>query len=159
MRTGTQLVPVWVDEWQYACCGEPFAVGDRVSWTLHPADLEFLAPVLGAHLPTWTADDLPLIRVEDPTVIGRGDLAIVLAAGQPHRVGLLAEEHHGGIPEGAPSTTGTVISIRVVRWRSEERPPGGRTWYPVPDSAELEEVAEADPGGGAGFLVELKVPH
>ncbi|GAA2740056.1 hypothetical protein GCM10009868_00660 [Terrabacter aerolatus] len=25
---------VWVDAWQMQCCGEPFAVGDRVGWTL-----------------------------------------------------------------------------------------------------------------------------
>lgn len=93
-------------------------------------------------MPTWTAYDLPLIRVEDPTVIGRGDLAIVLAPGQSHRVGLLAEEHHGGIPEGAPATTGTVASIKVVRRAA---------------STELEEVAESEAGDGAGFLVELAV--
>lgn len=153
------LVPVWMDSWQYECCGDPFAVGDRVRWSLRPADLGFLAPVLGALLPGWHADDLPLIRVDDPTVVGRGDLAVVLAPGQPHRVGLLAEEHHGEIPEGAPATTGTVASIRVVRWRSEERPPGGRTWHPVPGSAELEDVTEAERPGGDGFLVELAVRY
>lgn len=148
----TPLVPVWVDSWQYECCGDPFAVGDRVRWTLRPADLEFLAPPLGALLPDWHADDLPLIRVDDPTVVGRGDLAVVLAPGQPHRVGLLAEEHHGGIPEGAPATTGTVASIRVVRWRSDR--------LPVPGSGELEYVAEAErPVAGAGFLVELAVRY
>lgn len=152
----TSPVPVWMDSWQYECCGDPFAVGDRVHWTVHPADLEFLAPPLGALLPDWRADDLPLIRVDDPTVVGRGDLAVVLAPGQPHRVGLLAEEHHGGVPEGAPATTGTVAGIRVVRWQTEERPPGG--WYPVPGSAELEDVAEADRSdSGVGILVELAV--
>ncbi|MGO4603919.1 DUF6578 domain-containing protein [Terrabacter sp. 2YAF2] len=25
---------VWVDAWQMQCCGEPFAAGDRVGWTL-----------------------------------------------------------------------------------------------------------------------------
>ncbi|MHA6784578.1 DUF6578 domain-containing protein [Pseudonocardia saturnea] len=153
------LVPVWMDSWQYECCGAPFAVGDRVRWTLQPADLEFLAPPLGALLPDWTVDDLPLIRADDPIVVGRGDLAVVLAPGQPHRVGLLAEDHHVGIPEGAPATAGTVASIRVVRWRTEERPPGGRAWYPVPGSAELEDVAEAVRPGGEGFLVELAVRY
>lgn len=145
------LVPVWMDYWQYECCGDPFAVGDRVHWTLQPADLEFLAPPLGALLPDWRADDLPLIRVDDPTVVGRGDLAVVLAPGRSHRVGLLAEDHHGAMPEGAPATTGTVATIRVVRWRSDG--------LPVPGSAELEYVAEADRPGGEGFLVELAVRY
>lgn len=143
---------MWIDSWQYDCGRDPFAVGDRVRWTLQPADLEFLAPPLGALLPDWHADHLPLIRVDEPTVVGRGDLAVVLAARQPHRVGLLAEEHHGDIPEGAPATTGTVASIRVVRWRSDG--------LPVPGSAELEYVAAAErSGGGAGFLVELAVRY
>ncbi|ROO86953.1 hypothetical protein EDD29_4539 [Actinocorallia herbida] len=27
-------VDVWMDDWQMECCGEPFQVGDRVTWTL-----------------------------------------------------------------------------------------------------------------------------
>lgn len=151
------LVPVWVDSWQFECCGDDFAVGDRVRWTLQPADLEFLAPPLGDLLPAWSAEDLPLLRTGDLTVIGRGDLAVVLAAGQSHSVGLLAEEHHGHIPEGAPTTTGTVTSISVVRWLHAPR---GRISYPVPGSAELEEVAAAGVDrGGSGYLVELKIRY
>ncbi len=29
-----RVVRVWVDGWQVECCGEPFAVGDTVRWTL-----------------------------------------------------------------------------------------------------------------------------
>ncbi len=28
------MLRVWVDAWQMQCCGEPFAVGDTVRWTL-----------------------------------------------------------------------------------------------------------------------------
>ena len=28
------MVRVWVDGWQLQCCGEPFAVGEDVRWTL-----------------------------------------------------------------------------------------------------------------------------
>ena len=28
------MLRVWVDGWQVQCCGEPFAVGDTVRWTL-----------------------------------------------------------------------------------------------------------------------------
>lgn len=33
----TVTVRVWVDEWQFACCGAPFAVGSVVEWTVRPA--------------------------------------------------------------------------------------------------------------------------
>lgn len=36
-----------MDSWQLECCGERFAVGSQVSWTLKPVDREFLEPVLG----------------------------------------------------------------------------------------------------------------
>ena len=38
---------VWVDSWQLECCGAPFGVGSKVSWTLKPVDREFLEPILG----------------------------------------------------------------------------------------------------------------
>ncbi|MFI1995628.1 DUF6578 domain-containing protein [Actinoplanes sp. NPDC020271] len=41
---------IWVDDWQMQCCGEPFAVGDEVSWTLRAPDTEWLEPVLGKDL-------------------------------------------------------------------------------------------------------------
>ena len=27
---------VFVSDWQYECCGDPFAVGDEVTWTVEP---------------------------------------------------------------------------------------------------------------------------
>ncbi|GAA2211806.1 hypothetical protein GCM10009850_072660 [Nonomuraea monospora] len=39
---------MWVDEWQMECCGEPFHVGSTVTWTLTPADREWLTLALGA---------------------------------------------------------------------------------------------------------------
>jgi hypothetical protein len=38
---------VWVDSWQMQCCGKPFRVGGRVSWTLGEADPDWLAEILG----------------------------------------------------------------------------------------------------------------
>lgn len=38
---------VWVDGWQVQCCGEPFAVGSQVSWTLRDVDSDWLRAVLG----------------------------------------------------------------------------------------------------------------
>ncbi|MGW5641967.1 DUF6578 domain-containing protein [Saccharopolyspora sp. NPDC003752] len=42
---------VWVSEWEIQCCGEPFAVGERVDWTLRDdPDREWLAAALGPEL-------------------------------------------------------------------------------------------------------------
>lgn len=38
---------VWVDGWQLECCGDPFAVGDVVTWDCTDADDEWLASTLG----------------------------------------------------------------------------------------------------------------
>lgn len=43
-------IKVWVDDWQMQCCGEPFAIGDEVSWTLRDPDTEWLELVLGNDL-------------------------------------------------------------------------------------------------------------
>lgn len=63
-----------------------------------------------------------------------------------------AEEHHGGVPEGAPKTTGKVRRIEAVHC-GYARPPGaGRTLYPADGWTK---------GGGelkfAGYLVHLVV--
>ncbi|AQZ62020.1 unnamed protein product [[Actinomadura] parvosata subsp. kistnae] len=46
-KTGGVRWNVWVDDWQLQCCGEPFRVGATVSWTLVPADRDWLANALG----------------------------------------------------------------------------------------------------------------
>ncbi|MYV42328.1 hypothetical protein GT030_26535 [Streptomyces sp. SID1328] len=38
---------IWVDDWQMQCCGQNFAVGGVVSWTLLEADPEDYADVVG----------------------------------------------------------------------------------------------------------------
>src|ERR1700678_752135 len=55
-----------------------------------------------------------------------------------------AEEHHGGVPEGTPETTGTVTAISAVHCRYAPSPgDGGRTLYPVGLSAVLTSVTKA----------------
>jgi hypothetical protein len=42
---------VWVTAWQMECCGEPFAVGEQVEWTLcDDPDREWLEAALGPEL-------------------------------------------------------------------------------------------------------------
>jgi len=38
---------IWMYDWQWQCCGEPFQVGSHISWALVPLDLTFLATILG----------------------------------------------------------------------------------------------------------------
>ncbi|MGC4946012.1 DUF6578 domain-containing protein [Streptomyces sp. DT224] len=38
---------VWIDDWQMQCCGEPFAPGDVVSWTLMEVDPEDYVDLVG----------------------------------------------------------------------------------------------------------------
>ncbi|MBB6347202.1 hypothetical protein FHU36_003747 [Nonomuraea muscovyensis] len=38
---------IWVSDWQMQCCGDPFRIGSTVSWTLCPADRDWLTRVLG----------------------------------------------------------------------------------------------------------------
>jgi hypothetical protein len=45
------LAVVWVSSWQMECCGEPFAVGDRVEWELdEQPDVDWMEAALGAGL-------------------------------------------------------------------------------------------------------------
>ena len=41
---------VWVSSWQMECCGDPFAVGDRVEWTAEETDDEWFAAALGPEM-------------------------------------------------------------------------------------------------------------
>ncbi|MEV5544296.1 DUF6578 domain-containing protein [Saccharopolyspora shandongensis] len=55
------------------------------------------------------------------------------------------EEHHGGLPEDAPTTRGVVTAIQAVFCRSEPRPDGEKNMrYPVPGSGRLLWLHEAD---------------
>ncbi|MFD7156610.1 DUF6578 domain-containing protein [Kribbella sp. NPDC059898] len=45
------MMLVWVDAWQMQCCGDPFAVGALVQWTLYEqSDKDWLNAVVGADL-------------------------------------------------------------------------------------------------------------
>jgi hypothetical protein len=74
------------------------------------------------------------------------------------------EEHHGGVPEDTPPTTGTVTLIAAVHCRYAPRGSDPGPSYPVPGSGVLAEVASAD-GWIAdrgkerfvGYLVQLKL--
>lgn len=47
---GVMTLTIWVDDWQIQCCGESFAPGDIVSWTLLEVDPEDYADMVGDEL-------------------------------------------------------------------------------------------------------------
>ena len=74
------------------------------------------------------------------------------------------EEHHGGVPEDTPPTTGTATLIAAVHCRYAPRGSDPGPSYPVPGSGVLTEVEAADGWVAdrgkqrfAGYLVQLKV--
>jgi hypothetical protein len=80
---------VWLDEWQWACCGEPFSVGTPVRW-----NLETVSP--------------------DHRVTAK--LTSLLSAEVADRV-THVEDHHGMHAQGA-DTSGVVRGITAVHGRS-----------------------------------------
>lgn len=44
---GRMTLTIWIDDWQIQCCGQSFAPGDVVSWTLLEVDPEDYADVVG----------------------------------------------------------------------------------------------------------------
>jgi hypothetical protein len=48
---------VWVNAWQMQCCGEPFSVGSRVTWTLAEADADWLTTVFGTDITVDAAEE------------------------------------------------------------------------------------------------------
>lgn len=75
-----------------------------------------------------------------------------------------AEEHHGGVPEDAPATSGTVTGIRMVRFRyATAAGADQRVLSPAAGSAVFTRVSHAgswvaDSGDGnfVGYLAELR---
>src|SRR3954451_24359290 len=55
-----------------------------------------------------------------------------------------AEEHHGGLPESWPRTTGRVTAIRSVFCRYAPVGTDSRTLSPVPGSGRLHDIDRAD---------------
>ncbi|MEU2233084.1 DUF6578 domain-containing protein [Streptomyces vietnamensis] len=121
---------VWVDGWQIQCCGESFAPGDVVSWTLLEVGPEDYADVVGSE----RAAEIDF-----------------------------CEEHHGR-QEGRAPTSVEVVSIVEVHCRYGVSPGAtDKANRPVPGTAVLVPVEEADgwakarPGVSfAGYLVTAR---
>lgn len=140
------VVPVVVEGWQSACCGEPPAVGDRVAWRLVLQRVGW--PAAAVDLPA-TVEPLPVSHREewerlgndagrDP-VLARSDGLTVfvpdagrLSDGRIRAV--LQEDHHVDAPTGVPSTTGTITRVRLVSGSIAGSRGGPCTRCPAPRS-------------------------
>jgi hypothetical protein len=60
---------IWVEAWQWQCCGDPFEVGQSVSWTVASAiDRDYLATVIGEDAAAKISD------YEDHHHVAEGDV-------------------------------------------------------------------------------------
>ncbi len=55
------VVRVWLEGWQWGCCGDDFAVGDTVTWRLGPAGI-------GMHRFTPTGSPSPSLLTTSKTI-------------------------------------------------------------------------------------------
>ena len=76
------------------------------------------------------------------------------------------EQHHGGLPEPCPMTTGRVVAIRSALCRYAPAVADDRTLVPVAGSVRLRDVTRADGWENEegdlrfnGYLVTLEVTH
>ncbi|HEY0240274.1 MAG TPA: DUF6578 domain-containing protein [Friedmanniella sp.] len=147
------VVPVVVEGWQYECCGEPPAVGLRVSWRLHldpdgwsaaavdlPVSVESVPPEA---LVEWRA--LGNRVGAAPALLRHRGLTVylpdhgLLDGGRAR--GILREDHHVDVPLGVPVTDGTITRVRLVS--REYRARSRLTLVPVSGTEELVEVGTA----------------
>lgn len=135
---------MFVQDWQLECCGDPFAVGDRVEWTL-----QFLTQETN----TTPAEFFITGRPECAAAAHAGDctpgfvatldhaLSVWMPVEEPPDValrGFLMEEHHGGVPNDLTPVLGVVRRIRLVTQRYKNL--GGKTWAPASSIAEYREL-------------------
>lgn len=129
----TVTTAVWMDGWQQECCGEPFAVGQRVSWDVHRADREWLGTVLGAasadaiewaedHHGPVTDDErsltgivvsLRVVRRRYEPVAGRGSRDFAPVPGSATLTSIRSTDRRGREPDGQ-RFVGYVVELNEI---------------------------------------------
>jgi len=172
-----KVVPVTVSEWQFSCCGQPFAIGDEVEWALSiaimddawPREMSFEADVQPSVKQPFPDEDGAMMQIGDTSAWMPSPVPALSGSGV--RVALF-EERHDVTPVGMTPTRGIVRRIRVVEeeFRKPSDKPGGSYFRVVPASASFRDVPRApeslwapySPGTEAcrqvtGMLVDLEV--
>lgn len=170
-------ITVWVDSWQYQCCGDAFGVGNAISWRLGASDDDWLDLVLGDRMPAPVgslsvldhlgAEGSPGLGV----IVGVGGLRVFVrdddatsGADGGCWVGVPYEDHHVDVPEDAPATEAVVQRIRLIRVAHHEDP-SQQASVPTAGSGTTEDVDPApkwpadkiDGARFSGFLVDVDV--
>jgi len=173
------LLPVFVSSWQMECCGTPFKLGEHLQWRLRfvEAGRSDSGPVehhveLTAHAEPFSRDLGEVGRTDTRLTAGAAVLywsAAGAVAGAVILTGGVHEDHHAGVPEDFPVTTGMVRRIRVETRDYREDPAQSRTWVKAHSRATYRDVSMsptwfADVPGDAGqtraetgVLVDLEV--
>ena len=123
---------VWMDGWQLECCGEPFTVGQQVSWSVHESDREWLEKMLGVesareigwaedHHGSITEDETSLsgivisIRVVHQRyepVPGQGSRNLYPVTGSATLTSIQSTGQHGRVPDGR-QLVGYVVELEA----------------------------------------------
>lgn len=124
---------VWIEEWQFACCGTPFAVGSVVEWTVVPV-----------------ADVASLSRVTDDDTARSIDACEERHGGDPDE------------PEDLSTVTGVVRSIWASYHRPTPATPRSGKYRPVSEPNRLVPLPDTygdDPDidgmNFCGYIVDL----
>jgi hypothetical protein len=179
-------VPVFVEDWQIECCGEPPAVGDRVEWSLLFLPDGPERPPSGEESVTLdaTAWPYPVERERGGSRRQRAGAGPVLLdagavqafwpepqrqTGQVRVTGQLLEDHHGSVPEKFPRVAGTVARVRVVtreyvpsptearRYLFGDSPPRYREVERSPKHFTMPQLGDGPYWADCGVLVDLVV--
>ncbi|MEU7039390.1 DUF6578 domain-containing protein [Streptomyces sp. NPDC046237] len=109
---------IWVDDWQIQCCGQSFAPGDVVSWTLLEVDPEDYADVVGCE----RADEIDFREEHHGQEEGQAATSVEVVS--------IAEVHcRYGVPPGAmekvnypvPGTT-VLVPVKEADGWAKARP-------------------------------------
>lgn len=131
------MVDVLLWEWEWACCGEPFAVGDRVEFGVVAADdavRELCAPAATPEFSETHHEREPDLRIA-------GVVRSVSALTVAHRM--------ARVPRPTPPTPTTLLTSPDGAWAIEARP----TPY-VLTSQRCQGTARLEPLRGVGREVE-----
>ncbi|WP_215448744.1 DUF6578 domain-containing protein [Streptomyces sp. ATCC 21386] len=131
---------IWVDDWQIQCCGQSFAPGDVVSWTLLEVDPEDYADVVGSE----RADEIDFREEHHGQEEGHAPTSVEVVS--------IAEVHcRYEVPPGAtdkvnypvPGTT-VLVPVKEADGWAKARPDVGFAGYLV-----MARHAADEPGGAA----------
>ncbi|MGW7430485.1 DUF6578 domain-containing protein [Streptomyces sp. NPDC054861] len=130
---------IWVDDWQMQCCGENFAPGDVVSWTLLEVDPEDYADVGGS----GRADEIDFREEHHGQGEGHAPTSVEVVS--------IVEVHCSyGVPPGAtdkvnypvPGTT-VLVPVKAADGRAKARPDVGFAGYLVTARRASDELEDA----------------